>query len=58
MRVEEDNCIKCNICQDNCKHNGITLVKQNGKLFHVFNDNCKACGSCISACPAETIYED
>lgn len=58
MRIDEKNCMNCNMCVDNCKHNGITLVYNHDTVIHYFNDNCKSCGECISNCPAECVYED
>jgi len=58
MRIDESKCIKCGMCHDNCKHEGITLNYTHDVFMFSFNDNCIQCGECLSNCPAEAIYED
>lgn len=57
MRIDEEKCIKCGMCADNCGYHGITVVNTSGKTLFITNDNCRSCGECIGQCPAEAIYE-
>lgn len=51
IRVIEEKCIGCSICQKNCPFDAIGM--ENGKA--VIKDNCTACGACVEVCPVNAI---
>lgn len=51
IRVIEEKCIGCSICQKNCPFDAISM--ENGKA--VIKDNCTACGACVEVCPVNAI---
>jgi len=58
MRIDEEKCIKCGMCADNCQRKGITVNYSHDNFVLTFNENCIQCGDCMSECPAESIYEN
>ncbi|MHA2104460.1 MAG: NADH-ubiquinone oxidoreductase-F iron-sulfur binding region domain-containing protein [Candidatus Hodarchaeales archaeon] len=53
LRVDQDACINCGICQKNCAFDAIRGNKEDG--FEIINDYCNGCKNCLSVCPAESI---
>ena len=51
VRVIEEKCIGCSICQKNCPFDAISM--ENDKA--VIKDNCTACGACVEVCPVNAI---
>lgn len=54
--VDQDKCVGCGVCGENCAHNGPQL-QENGKM-QISWQNCMGCGRCIDCCPMEAIYHD
>jgi len=54
--VNEDLCVSCGVCVDDCPVGAITL-KENQKA--VINDDvCIRCGRCHEICPEEAVRHD
>ncbi|WP_371188691.1 ferredoxin-type protein NapF [Thalassotalea maritima] len=57
----KDNClasnnILCQSCQDSCEQQAISFVYRSAIPTPEINqDNCNACGACISVCPSQSI---
>lgn len=52
--VNEEKCIKCGKCVENCHYNAIALIK--GKILF-FKELCHVCGACEIVCPVDAIIE-
>lgn len=50
MKIDEDNCISCGICQKNCPSGSIE-TKENKKRYNIKNE-CLMCYQCIKPCPS------
>ena len=48
VRVDEDKCIKCGLCEKNCKAACISVKK--GEPLHIDYTRCVDCGDCELAC--------
>lgn len=51
LKINEELCIGCSICEDNCPFGAIEM--QDGKA--VIGDNCTLCGSCVEHCEVEAL---
>jgi heterodisulfide reductase subunit A len=52
--VREEYCSGCRICNDLCAYNAIEFNSE--KKVSVINSAlCKACGTCVAACPSGAI---
>jgi len=54
--VNEDLCVGCSICVDDCPVGAITL-KENQKAV-INDDMCIRCGRCHEVCPEEAVRHD
>ncbi len=52
--VTEDLCSGCRICNDLCSYNAIEFDSEK-KKSSVNSAMCKACGTCVAACPSGAI---
>ena len=53
--VDQDKCIGCGKCIENCAHNGPHI--ENGKCT-ILKFKCTGCARCISVCPMHAIHPD
>jgi ferredoxin len=54
--VNEDLCVSCGVCVDDCPVGAITL-KENQKAI-INEDECIRCGRCHYVCPEEAVRHD
>jgi len=54
-RIDEDKCISCGICEENCHFRAIDAHK--GK-YRVNPLRCEGCGLCARLCPEKAIHEE
>ena len=54
--VNEDLCVSCGVCVDDCPVGAITL-KENQKAV-ITEDECIRCGRCHEVCPEEAVRHD
>lgn len=54
--VNEDLCVSCGVCVDDCPVGAITL-KENKKAV-INEDECIRCGRCHEVCPEEAVRHD
>jgi len=54
--VNEDLCVSCGVCVDDCPVGAITL-KENQKAV-IKEDECIRCGRCHEVCPEEAVRHD
>jgi len=54
--VNEDLCVGCGVCVDDCPVDAITL-KENQKAV-INDDACIRCGQCHEVCPQEAVRHD
>lgn len=52
--IMDEYCSGCKICNDLCPYNAITY-DETKKVSEVNSAMCKACGTCVAACPAGAI---
>jgi heterodisulfide reductase subunit A len=52
--VDEESCSGCRICNELCPYVAIEFDADR-KRSHVVSAKCKACGSCVAACPSGAI---
>ena len=50
--VDQDKCIGCGKCIENCAHNGPQIEN---KKYRIDQNNCVGCGRCIAICPKDAI---
>ena len=53
LRMDEEKCVGCGICQEVCPHQ-VFKIKA-GKANIQNKDACMECGACARNCPAEAI---
>ncbi len=53
INVDEDKCIKCGLCERNCKASCIKVSK--GMPVHIDHSRCVVCGNCQQLCPKSAI---
>lgn len=53
--VDQDKCIGCGKCIENCAHNGPHI--ENGRCT-ILKYKCTGCGRCINVCPMHAIHAD
>jgi electron transport complex protein RnfB len=51
--INEENCTGCEICQERCQMEAITMNKDG--VAQVDLDRCIGCGLCVTKCPSEAI---
>ena len=49
VKIENDECIKCGVCEKACRENAIKFSEETGVSLE--NDKCTYCGRCVKACP-------
>ncbi len=54
--INEDLCVGCGVCVDDCPVGAITL-KENQKAV-IDEDGCIRCGQCHEVCPQEAVRHD
>ena len=54
--VNEDLCVGCGICVDDCPVDAITL--KDGQKAVINEDECIRCGRCHDVCPHEAVRHD
>ena len=54
--VNEDLCVGCGICVDDCPVDAITL--KDGQKAVINEDECIRCGQCHDICPQEAVRND
>jgi coenzyme F420-reducing hydrogenase delta subunit/ferredoxin len=56
VRVKEDACSGCGVCQSTCRLNAIKMIDVPGRPGHrlatVIPSLCEGCGACVAACPS------
>lgn len=52
--VQEEYCSGCRICNDLCSYNAIEFLEDKRVSF-INSAMCKACGTCVAACPSGAI---
>ena len=55
IRVEEDKCIGCRICELVCPTLAITMLNRKPRIEL---DSCSGCGNCVSRCPTKCMYTE
>ena len=48
LRIDNEICIGCGVCEETCSFDAITLVDDKPQV----NDKCTLCGACVEACEA------
>lgn len=54
LRIDENTCIGCGICEENCPFGSIEMVDG----LPVVGDSCNLCGACVEACDVEALTID
>jgi len=52
--VDEQSCSGCRMCNELCPYAAIAYDEEKGRS-HVISALCKACGTCVAACPSGAI---
>ncbi len=52
LQIDEDACIGCGVCEENCAFDAIHVVDGVARV----NDNCTLCGSCVENCEVEALH--
>ena len=52
--IVDQYCSGCKICNDLCPYHAIDYVEEDA-ISHINSALCKACGTCVAACPAGAI---
>ena len=52
IEIDEDKCIGCKLCIDDCPQQNIYLKNNKAKII---SDNCIKCGHCSAICPNESV---
>jgi heterodisulfide reductase subunit A len=52
--VDQDLCVGCRICEENCSYNAIRRDEELKKAY-VMEALCKGCGVCAATCPRKAI---
>ena len=47
--IVEENCTACKVCEQNCAHNAIQVIKEK-KVAVINYEICVGCGQCIAVC--------
>ena len=51
-RIQEEKCIGCKICEQNCNHDAIHVIDRKAQIDY---DKCVGCGQCIALCKSEGV---
>ncbi|MFI3229785.1 MAG: 4Fe-4S binding protein [Bacillota bacterium] len=54
LKINQDKCIKCGICQQNCSFKAISC-DNNG--FTIDPSRCDECGDCVINCPVNAVLQ-
>jgi NAD-dependent dihydropyrimidine dehydrogenase PreA subunit len=55
-KIDEELCVGCGICSDNCPMDVIRLNEGTKKAFISFGGDCATCYSCEADCPTHAIH--
>ncbi len=55
-RIDEEKCIRCGLCAQNCPVAALVFIP--GKVPMFFEENCVGCMLCRDVCPVNAIYEE
>lgn len=59
VKVDEDACVGCGSCVEDCPNDVYELDNENGKTIVVNEVDCMACLSCHEICPSQALeHED
>jgi len=54
--INEDLCVSCGVCVDDCPVGAITLKEDQKAIIN--EDECIRCGRCHDVCPQEAVRHD
>ena len=54
--INEDLCVSCGVCVDDCPVGAITLKEDDKAIIN--EDECIRCGRCHDVCPQEAVRHD
>lgn len=54
--INEDLCVSCGLCVDDCPVDAITLKEDQKAIIN--EDECIRCGQCHDVCPQEAVRHD
>lgn len=54
IRINEEKCISCGTCIDECEHHVIEIKEDKACIVHPMI--CMFCLNCMLCCPVEAIY--
>jgi len=55
IEIDEDACVGCGSCVDDCPNNVYQMNEETWKTTVVNADDCMACLSCHEICPSQTM---
>jgi NADH:ubiquinone oxidoreductase subunit F (NADH-binding)/ferredoxin len=55
LKIDQDTCINCGLCQKNCAFDAIRGNKEEG--FVIIDEMCTGCKNCIAVCPKNEVIE-
>ena len=58
IKVDEDACVGCGSCVEDCPNDVYELDQEHGKTVVVNTDDCMACLSCHEICPSQALEHD
>jgi len=53
--VDEDACVGCGSCVEDCPNGVYELDKEHGKTVVIKEEDCMACLSCHEICPSQAL---
>ncbi|AXV38176.1 MAG: ferredoxin family protein [Methanobacteriaceae archaeon] len=58
IKVDEDACVGCGSCVEDCPNDVYELDQEHGKTVVINEDDCMACLSCHEICPSQALEHD